>query len=217
MSKLMSFATLIGSACLAITAASVDAGLVIYLSEQTIGGSTAIVANFSGSFNLSGVTPSGSGTIGSGTPNFTVSVNPSQGQLALHPGNVYFYSTTPLSGAFGTGGFRAYVRAPATSGSLKQYSYATPGPAFALTGDSFAISVGYNWGDLISDRTNFLTTTFADWGVTPGSTRQYAITGSSETVTINAIPEIDPAGFSSVLALLAGAFGLVERRRVKLA
>ena len=29
------------------------------------------------------------------------------------------------------------------------------------------------------------------------------------------VPEIDPAGFGSVLALVTGALGLVERRRLK--
>jgi hypothetical protein len=31
------------------------------------------------------------------------------------------------------------------------------------------------------------------------------------------VPEIDPAGLGSVLALLGGVFGLVERRRLKVA
>ena len=33
----------------------------------------------------------------------------------------------------------------------------------------------------------------------------------------SAVPEIDPAGLGSVLALLGGVLGLVERRRLKVA
>jgi hypothetical protein len=35
--------------------------------------------------------------------------------------------------------------------------------------------------------------------------------------TPSAVPEIDPAGLGSVLALLGGVLGLVERRRLKVA
>jgi hypothetical protein len=34
-------------------------------------------------------------------------------------------------------------------------------------------------------------------------------------VSVNSVPEIDPAGFGSVAALLTGALGLIERRRMK--
>ena len=33
----------------------------------------------------------------------------------------------------------------------------------------------------------------------------------------SAVPEIDPAGMGSVLALLGGVLGLVERRRLRVA
>jgi hypothetical protein len=38
---------------------------------------------------------------------------------------------------------------------------------------------------------------------------------SSELTVPNAVPEIDPAGMGSVLALITGALGLLERRRLK--
>ena len=81
------------------------------------------------------------------------------------------------------------------------------------------ISSAYVWNTPISGRTEFLTTTYSDWGVTPGSSRQVTINGTSETVTINIapVPEIDPAGMGSVLALVTGALGLLERRRLKTA
>jgi hypothetical protein len=38
-----------------------------------------------------------------------------------------------------------------------------------------------------------------------------------ELVSSSAVPEIDPAGIGSVLALVTGALGLLERRRLKTA
>jgi hypothetical protein len=38
---------------------------------------------------------------------------------------------------------------------------------------------------------------------------------SSELTVPNAVPEIDPAGMTSVLALVTGALALIERRRLK--
>jgi hypothetical protein len=40
---------------------------------------------------------------------------------------------------------------------------------------------------------------------------------SSELTVPNAVPEIDPAGMGSVLALVLGSLGLLERRRLKVA
>jgi hypothetical protein len=40
---------------------------------------------------------------------------------------------------------------------------------------------------------------------------------SPELVVPGAVPEIDPAGIGSVLALVTGALGLLERRRLKTA
>ena len=34
-------------------------------------------------------------------------------------------------------------------------------------------------------------------------------------VSVSGVPEIDPAGMGSVLALVTGALGLLERRRLK--
>jgi len=202
---------LVVSSFLAIAAASAQAGLVITLTEQSISGSTAIVAEYSGSLDLSATSPSGSGQLGGSSPNFLMAVRPSSGELYLHPGSVNFYPVTPQGGAFGTGTATiAYVRAPATSAGAKQYSYDNPAPAYGLTGLEFALAGAYNFGDLISGTTNFLTTTFADWGVTPGANTTYTINGTTETVTINVVPE------PTVLAAAAcgiGLAGLILKRR----
>ena len=52
---------LIASSFLALATASVQAGLIITLTEQEISGTTAIVATYSGSLDLSATSPSGSG------------------------------------------------------------------------------------------------------------------------------------------------------------
>jgi hypothetical protein len=197
------FATVIASLLFSIAATSAQAGLVITLTEQEISGTTAIVAEYSGSLDLSATSPSGSGQLGGSSPNFLIAVRPSVGELYLHAGSVNFYPVTPQGGAFGTGTATiAYVRAPATSANARQYSYPNPAPAYGLTGLEFALTTGYTFGDLISGTTNYLTTTFADWGVTPGANTTYTINGTTETVTINVVPE------PTVLAVAVSALGL---------
>ncbi len=61
---------LIASSFLALVTASVQAGLVITLTEQEISGTTAIVATYSGSLDLSATSPSGSGQLGGSCPTF---------------------------------------------------------------------------------------------------------------------------------------------------
>jgi hypothetical protein len=47
------------------------------------------------------------------------------------------------------------------------------------------------------------------------STNSYRMYGLSEELTVpSAVPEIDPAGMGSVMALVTGALGLLERRRL---
>jgi hypothetical protein len=197
------FATVIASLLFSIAATSAQAGLIITLTEQEISGTTAIVATYSGSLDLSGTSSSGSGQIGGDSPAFQIAVQPSAGLLYLHRGVVNFYPVTPQGGAFGTGTATiAYVRAPETSANARQYSYPNPAPAYGLTGNEFALTTGYTFGDLISGTTNYLTTTFADWGVTPGANTTYTINGTTETVTINVVPE------PTVLAVAVSALGL---------
>ena len=86
---------LFASSFLALATASVQAGLVITLTEQSISGSTAIVAEYSGSLDLSATSPSGSGQLGGSSPNFLMAVRPSVGELYLHAGSVNFYPVTP--------------------------------------------------------------------------------------------------------------------------
>ena len=47
----------------------------------------------------------------------------------------------------------------------------------------------------------------------PNSIATYYYGVSSELTVPNAVPEIDPAGMGSVLALVSGTLGLLERKR----
>ena len=154
------------------------AGLTIDLSEQSVSGSTAIVAMYSGSLDLSSVTPAGNGDIGFNAPHL-LEVNPSQGKLSLHPGLVNFYNLTAYP-AFGTAGSSIYERSDYTDPGVKKYSYPSAGPAVGLVGNQLALAAGHASGALITGTTNYLNTTYQDWGLTGGSSTQYSIDGSSE-------------------------------------
>lgn len=56
-----------------------------------------------------------------------------------------------------------------------------------------------------------------DGGIGIDTDNNGLIDGGNPYDTISAVPEIDPAGIGSVLALVGGALGLLERRRVKAA
>lgn len=79
---------------------------------------------------------------------------------------------------------------------------------------SFYLPFGYGGGSL-SGTLVFLGKSFADLGILPG-TYTSGISGGHDSVTYDiSVPEIDPAGMGAVLALVAVAFGLIERRRLK--
>ena len=187
------------------------AGLTIDLSEQSVSGSTAIVAMYSGSLNLSSVAPAGNGDIGLAAPHL-LEVNPSQGQLSLHPGLVNFYNLTAFP-AFGTAGSSIYERSDYTDPGVKKYSYPSAGPAVGLLGNQLALAAGYASGTLITGTTNYLNTTYQDWGLTGGSSTLYSIDGSSETVTINVSAVPEPSTYAMALAGLGFTGYSMFRRR----
>jgi hypothetical protein len=81
-------------------------------------------------------------------------------------------------------------------------------PFYSYLGDTFGV---YN-GDSTKSNSKWL----VNAGVTPSET--HAFYGVSAELTVGGsspVPEIDPAGMGSVLALVTGALGLVERRRLK--
>ena len=87
----------------------------------------------------------------------------------------------------------------------------------------------YNWR-YYSDSGTFTTT--GSWSISPTATVAYSFNeaqswthhaGMAQIFSIDAtaasspVPEIDPAGMGSVLALVTGALGVLERRRQKVA
>lgn len=78
---------------------------------------------------------------------------------------------------------------------------------------SFALGVTGEFGPMtgLSNKSN------GDW-IADGSLssgNRMSMYGISQVLTVTGVPEIDPAGMGSVLALVGGALGLLERRRVK--
>ena len=203
------FLTVVAFSVLALVGGSAQAGLVINLSQQTINGSTAVVAAYSGSLDLSSITRVGTGSIGNNAYHL-LDVNAGAGALPLHWGSVNWYSTTPRSD-FGVGGPVAYVLS--TLGPYRLYTTSATLP-LALSGVELGISPAYNWNDPISGTTEFLTTTYSDWGLTPGSSRQVTINGTSETVTINIAPVPEPSTYAMAFAgLTCGGYSMFRRRK----
>ena len=48
----------------------------------------------------------------------------------------------------------------------------------------------------------------------PGTDRGFRDLGGASAIDVTPVPEIDLGSFGSVIALLLGAFGLLERRRL---
>ena len=55
------------------------------------------------------------------------------------------------------------------------------------------------------------------WDIVHPTTQGHALVAGLALQAIEGVPEIDPAGVGSVLALVTGALGLLERRRLKVA
>ena len=87
--------------------------------------------------------------------------------------------------------------------------YAATAYGLSISGDNGTHWTNYTTGSGLGDR-------YVEGVYASGSTI-YAATdyGLSTGVASAPVPEIDPAGFGSVAALLTGALGLIERRRLK--
>jgi hypothetical protein len=136
---------------------------------------------------------------------------------------VYLATGTKLADDMGTG----------TGGLWSGGIFASA--AYGIDGTQYYGLDANAWTGTGSDGTNIYATTLGGSGVTAGisylttSGRWLSFTanyptefqgmyGLSEELTAGgaaAVPEIDPAGMGSVLALVTGALGLLERRRLK--
>ena len=187
------FALLAALACLPHAA---KADIVLNIQEQ----GPDVVAVFSGSINLtnalSGQTVTAPSTL----------MAPTNMQFYSFSDSAKVYGVAGISGpAFGTGGVTV-----GTSRTGDSFGFEPSGPYLV-----FVVPDGYVSSNPLSGSATWASATLASLGITPGT---YTIIGVDNTVTINAgapVPEIDPAGFGSVAALITGALGLIERRRLK--
>jgi hypothetical protein len=189
------YTSVVALVAFAAASATADAGLVLNLNQAA--GST-VVFSYSGSIDTTGFTPFGSAPVVS-------EMTPSTGVLSIDGPSNWFTAPTTIGGAFGSG---ANARAASSSGNAIR----------VFGGNLFALPIGYTSGSAISGTATY-NGTFASLGITPSQSYTYSWGGGSagKFVTLNvgpsAVPEIDPAGLGSVLALVTGALGLLERRR----
>jgi hypothetical protein len=180
--------------------AAAIAGIDITLSES----GTTTVLTYSGSINTTGLTPIGPvGTTDSMTPN---------GGLVQRASSTQYFLTGATAGSqtFGTGGA---VTAATASGAPVYINFSAP----AILG----LPVGYVSTSSISGAMTF-PGTFTTLGITANITRTFSwgVGGAGRTVTLttvsapSGVPEIDPAGMGTVLALVAGTLAWLERRRL---
>lgn len=104
------------------------------------------------------------------------------------------------------------------------------GPEFMVFDDQVQVTAGTvvnKIGTYGAMDATWLNLTMSDLGFIaspPTTTYKWGAFGANETVTVlfsaptpSSVPEIDPAGMGSVLALVTGALGILERRRLKMA
>ncbi|NDC53670.1 MAG: hypothetical protein EBZ74_05110 [Planctomycetia bacterium] len=106
----------------------------------------------------------------------------------------------------------------ATAGKVDVKMWATSNLAI----DPNTLIAGSANASLIGSRNNFSYNTVSVAGNYAGSLKVSGLASSpnvseaaSVSIAVASIPEIDPAGFGSVAALVTGALGLIERRRLR--
>ena len=166
-----------------------QAGYVVTLTQQDMGGVNSVVATGSGPIDLTGLTINISG--GDNARMFpsaaVILTGPTSGQIDAYTG----LTTGPTD--FGSGG---EVFASSGNGDLVGVAGAA--------GD-LAVPTGYTSGNPLSDTSTYTNQTFATLGVTPGTYEWTWGTGPNQNFTLDVVvPE------PSSLLLLAGALaGLV--------
>jgi len=116
-----------------------------------------------------------------------------------------------------TGGFwHSYPTGGSAQDNLQLWDFANSTGSFPVGTDGYAatkISAGgsfqYGWTEFHVNIDGSLTYIQQAYQSTPGVGIAVGDTG------VSAVPEIDPAGFGSALALALGSLGMIERRRQK--
>jgi len=192
-------------ACLVAVGAAAPARAGVVIVPQT-NDDGWIEFSWSGSLDLTGA--SSYGQVGG----MALSVFPAVGFLTMASTDV-FNTQWAVTGV-GAG--------PFGSGTLYQDGYNvsanTTGNASFSVSNSVTLPTSYVSGSPLQGILTFTGVTYADMQFIPG-TYTWTLLGSGDTVVmeIAAVPEIDPAGMGSVLALVTGGLGLIERRRRKTA
>ena len=181
--------------------AAAIAGIEITISES----GTTTVLTYSGSIDTIGLTKI------PGAISTTNSINPAAGLVEIgSSADLFTINGTPSSQTFGTGGA---VTAATASGSPVWILFSAP--------TFLGLPVGYVSSSSISGGMTF-PGTFTTLGITANITRTFSWGGggAGRTVTLttgssaSGVPEIDPTGMATVLALVTGALALAERRRL---
>ncbi|HEX5327186.1 MAG TPA: hypothetical protein VFW75_11005 [Acetobacteraceae bacterium] len=178
-----------------LSASPARAGYTVSLSQQ----GSNVVATGSGTIDLTGLTPNGSGISEGG-------VGPLHGEINTGPASFVGVSwdtgyTGPTS--FGSGG-----ELPASSGSGDTVG-------IGAFGVDLVVPSGYVSGSALSDTSTYDNQTFASLGVTPGSyvwTWGRGATADSFTLQIGAASVPEPSG-AALLALPLGLLMLFGARR----
>lgn len=191
-------------ACLvAVGAAAPGRAGVIITPQADVNGKLQFT--WSGSLNLAGATLAGQ------VGGMALLVAPQIGILHMASTSAFNNQWSLVDagpGAFGTGEF--FQIDYNTTGS-------SDGNATFAVFDTITLPDGYA-GEALFGTVTFADVAYAAVGLTPG-TYTWTLSGSGDTVVMTVpgggVPEIDPAGMGSVLALVTGALGLLERRRRK--
>ena len=162
------------------------------------GTSVGTVPTFSGttSYTLTGPTPASDNGFGD------IAINVNTGFLYAATSTGLFYSVD--------------LSSPTTTYNEIKAVGSNPSLQLSFNSD-YSILYGHNYASGKWYEVNVLTGNTTDLNYTtivPGTAAGFRDLGGASVVSVIPVPEIDPSSFGSVIALLLGAFGLIERRRL---
>ena len=160
------------------------------------GTAVGTVPTFSGttSYTLTGPTPASDNGFGD------IAINRNTGMLYAATSTGYFYSVD-LSDPTST-----YTQIKGLAGNISlQLSF----------NEDYSILYGHNYSSGAWYTVDVTTGNLTDLNYTtivPGTSAGFRDLGGASAIDVTPVPEIDPSSFGSAIAMLLGAFGLLERR-----